>query len=327
MTDSIVDGTKINTEVFSYSAPKAHASGGKVVNLFNKHFRESLTLSTPLMLTWGAQEGQNDKKEPNGKWTMSLQFPSSDYTNPDAEAFLASMRALQQKVKQDAITHSKEWFGKEIKSAEVIDEKFNVMLRHPKKSKGSVEIDESRPPTLTVKIPQWSGVWKPEIYDEDGEPLYINGKVNQHLSPLEFLKPKTHVICLLQCGGLWFVNGKISITWNLKQAIVQKPKQSMEGTCFLRPKAADKEKMKSLPPPEDSVDPDGAPTTIVDDSDDEHEHEPVDTHVVVASTVPEKEAVASAEVASAEVASAEVASETVEEVKPKKKIIRKKTDA
>ena len=87
----------------------------------------------------------------------------------------------------------------------------------------------------------------------------------------------------------------------------------------------DKEKMKSLPPPEDSVDPDGAPTTIVDDSDDEHEH--VDTHVVVASTVPEKEAVASAEVASAEVAPAEVESETVEEVKPKKKIIRKKTDA
>jgi hypothetical protein len=42
------------------------------------------------------------------------------------------------------------------------------MLRHPKKAKGSSEIDETKPPTLTVKIPQWSGVWKPEIYDEDG---------------------------------------------------------------------------------------------------------------------------------------------------------------
>jgi hypothetical protein len=328
MTDYIVDGTNIDVNVFAYSAPKAHASGGKVVNLYNKNFKESFTLSTPLTLTWGAQEGQEQGTgKPTGKWTMALQFPSSEYTNPDAEAFLCSMRALEQKVKSDAMLYSKEWFGKEIKSSEVIDEKFNVMLRHPKKSKGSIEVDETKPPTLTVKIPQWSGVWKPEIYDEDGEPLYINGKINSHLTPLEFLKPKTHVICLIQCGGLWFVNGKISITWNLKQAIVQKPKQSMEGTCFLRPKAADKEKMKSLPPPEDSVDPDGAPTTIVDDSDDEHEHEHVDTHVVVASTVPEKEAVASAEVASAEVAPAEVESETVEEVKPKKKIIRKKTDA
>ena len=322
MTDYIVDGTNIDVNVFAYSAPKAHASGAKVVNLYNKNFKESYSLSTPLTLTWGAQETlEQSTGKPTGKWTMSLQFPSSEYTNPDAEAFLRSMRALEQKVKSDAMLYSKEWFGKEIKSSEVIDEKFNVMLRHPKKSKGSPEVDETKPPTLTVKIPQWSGVWKPEIYDEDGEPLYINGKINSHLTPLEFLKPKTHVICLIQCGGLWFVNGKISITWNLKQAIVQKPKQSMEGTCFLRPKAADKEKMKSLPPPEDSVDPDGAPTTIVDDSDDEHEH--VDTHVVVASTVPEKEVVAEKEA----VASAEVESETVEEVKPKKKIIRKKTDA
>jgi len=218
---------------------------------------------------------------------------------------------LQAKVKADAITHSKEWFGKEIKSAEVIDEKFNVMLRYPKKSKGSVEVDESKAPTLTVKIPQWSGVWKPEIYDEDGEPLYINGKVNSHLTPLEFLKPKTYIIALIQCGGLWFVNGKISITWNLKQAIVQKPKQAMEGTCFLKPKATDKAKIKAMPPPEDPVDPDGVPTTIVADSDDEHEEEiivPEVAVVAVAAQVVEEEAV------------------TVEEVKPKKKITRKKAD-
>jgi hypothetical protein len=240
------------------------------------------------------------------------------------------MRALEQKIKADALTYSKEWFGKEIKSSEVIDEKFNVMLRHPKKTKGSAEIDESKAPTLTVKIPQWSGVWKPEIYDEDGEPLYINGKTNTHLTPLEFLKPKTHVICLLQCGGLWFVNGKISITWNLKQAIVQKPKQSMEGTCFLKPKAADVQKMRTLPPPEDDVDPDGAvSTTIVADSDDEQEHS--DAVVASAAAPVTSAAVTSApvtEVVEPVVTSAAVEEETVvEEVKPKKKIIRKKTDA
>jgi hypothetical protein len=308
MADSIVDGTNIDVNVLSYSAPKAHSSGGKVVNLYNKHFKESLTLSTPLILTWGAQEGQEQGTgKPTGKYTMALQFPSADYSNPDAEAFLKSMRNLEAKIKSDAITYSKEWFGKEIKSAEVIDEKFNVMLRHPKKAKGSAEVDESKPPTLTVKIPQWSGVWKPEIYDEDGEPLYINGKVNTHLNPLEFLKPKTHVICLLQCGGLWFVNGKISITWNLKQAIVQKPKQSMEGTCFLRPKATDVQKMKSLPPPEE-VDPDGGvPTTLVADSDDENEEE-----LVVPAPAPTP---------------VKVEEPVTEEVKPKKKIIKKKTDA
>ena len=320
MTDSIVDGTNIDVNVFAYSAPKAHPSGGKVVNLSNKNFRESLTLSTPLMLTWGAQEGQEQGTgKPTGKYTMSLQFPSSEYSNPDAEAFLKSMRNLEARVKADALTFSKEWFGKEIKSAEVIDEKFNVMLRHPKKVKGGLELDFDKPPTLTVKIPQWSGVWKPEIYDEDGEPLYINGKTNSHLSPLEFLKPKSHVICLLQCGGLWFVNGKISITWNLKQAIVQKPKQTMEGTCFLKPKAADVQKMKALAPVEADVYHDEVSTTIVDDSDDEREHE--SSEVLAPVVVPVLAPVVPV------VAPVVEGEDTIEEVKPKKKIVRKKTDA
>ena len=250
---------------------------------------------------------------------MSLQFPSAEYSNPDAEAFLKSMRNLEAKVKADALTFSKEWFGKEIKSAEVIDEKFNVMLRHPKKVKGGLELDFDKPPTLTVKIPQWSGVWKPEIYDEDGEPLYINGKTNSHLSPLEFLKPKSHVICLLQCGGLWFVNGKISITWNLKQAIVQKPKQTMEGTCFLKPKAADVQKMKALAPVEADVYHDEVSTTIVDDSDDEREHE--SSEVLAPVVVPVLAPVVPV------VAPVVEGEDTIEEVKPKKKIVRKKTDA
>ena len=312
MTDTIIDGTNIDTSVFSFSDPKPNPAGGKVVNLYNKNFKQSLTISTPLMLTWGAQEGQDPTtKLPNGKWTMSLQFPSSDFTNPDAEAFLQSMRATEAAVKKAAMTNSMKWFGKVITSEDVIEEKFNVMLRHPKKEKGSAIVDTTRPPTLTVKIPQWKGVWKPEIYDEDGEGLYINGKVNSHLTPLEYLKPKTHVICLLQCGGLWFVNGKISITWNLMQAIVQKPKATMEGTCFLKPKASDKEKMKTLPPPEDDIDPDGAPTTIVADSDDERDI----TTVAAAPTsvVPVPTPV-------------EVVEEVVEEVKPKKKIVRKTKD-
>lgn len=321
MTDAIIDGTNINTSLFSYSAPKAHASGGKVVNLYNKNVRESLTISTPLILTWGAQEGKDTQGNMTGKWTMSLQFPNAEYSNPDADAFLKSIRALEAKVKADAMTYSKEWFGKTITSAEVMDEKFNVMLRHPKKEKGSVEVDENKPPTLTVKIPCWSGVWQSEIYDEDGEQLFVKSKTASHVTPLDFLKPKTHVICLLQCGGLWFVNGKVSITWNLKQAIVQKPKTSAiaEGTCFLRIKPSDKEKLKSLPPPDEDVDPDGAvSSTIVEDSDDDEREVPAPAPVV--EKVVEK------------VVAAPVVEKVVEAVAPpaeekKKRVITKKSTA
>ena len=231
------------------------------------------------------------------------------------------MKNLEAKIKSDAMTYSKEWFGKTITSTEVMDEKFNVMLRHPK-IKGSLEPDLSKAPTLSVKIPCWSKVWKSEIYDEEGEPLFVSGKVNTHLSPLEFIKPKGQVICLIQCGGLWFINGKVSITWNLKQAIVQKPKSSMEGQCFLKPKSEDKQKLKTLPPPEDDVDPDGAVTAYVEDSDNE-----VDT--VTPAYVQPPVAVKEPEVvqpkAPVVVAESEVA-QPVEEVK-KKRIISKKPKA
>ena len=269
-TNAIIDGTNIDTSVFAYTAIKPNPTGGKVVNLLNKHFKESLTLSTPLMLTWGAQEGQDQNKNPTGKFSMSLQFPTADYTNPDLEAFLASIHTLEDKIKADALTYSKEWFGKSITSADVMEEKFNVMLRHPKKEKGGLEMDFDKPPTLTVKIPCWKGVWQPEIYDEDGNPLFLKG--NKSSSPLDFLKPKTHVICLLQCGGLWFVNGKVSITWNLKQAIVQKPKTSsiVEGTCFLKPKTVEIEKLRAQPAAEVDIDPEGA-AIVDDDADDQFE--------------------------------------------------------
>ncbi len=304
MAETIIDGTQIDTSLFAYSAPKAHEAGGKVVNLWNKKFKSSLTLSTPLILTWGAQESLDANKNPLGKYTLSLQFPSADYSTPDLEAFLDSMKRLEEKVKDDALTYSKEWFGKQHKSRDIIDALFNPMLRYPK-IKGSEEFDTSKSPTLTVKLPCWNGVWKSEIYDEDAQPLFPN-KSNPLTTPIEFLKKGTQIACVIQCGGIWFVNGKFSVTWNLKQAVVKKPKDSIEGTCFIKLKEADKQKLKTSEVPED-VD---APThvevssTIVDDSDDEAEEEPV-----VVKKEPEPEP------------------EPVVEEKPKKKVVKKKTDA
>ena len=68
------------------------------------------------MLTWGAQEGQEQGTgKPTGKWTMALQFPSSDYSNADAEAFLKSMRSLEAKIKSDAMTYSREWLERRLR--------------------------------------------------------------------------------------------------------------------------------------------------------------------------------------------------------------------
>ena len=325
MTEQIIDGTQIESafSYLSFSAPKPNPTGGKVVNMFDSRFKESLIISTPLILSWGAQEGKEQGTgKLTGKWTMSLQFPSEEYKTPEEMAFLESMKNLEQHIKQTALTNSKLWFGKEIKSMDIIDEKFTPMIKYPKVSPGSAELDYSRPPTMVVKIPKWKSGWKSEIYDEDGEPIYIPDSLtseqvkelktqpdldeaisllNEGHSPIEYLPKQTKVICLLQCGGLWFVNGKVSITWNLQQAVVKKPKQSTKGICFIKPKATEREALKSMPHPEekeqDQEQEYQVASTLVDDSDDENDTKPSaepETAVEISSVV-EPEPVTSAE--------------------------------
>jgi hypothetical protein len=285
-TPAIIDGTNIDLTVFSYSAPKANPAGGKVVNLYNKYAKESLTISVPLMSSWGAQEskevvGKGPDGKPitkgTGKYTMSLQFAKGQYTTPDADSFLEQMKAVENKIKQDAMTYSKDWFGKEIKSMDVMDEKMGPMLKYPKKD-GSEERDYDKSPSLTLKLPCWKDVWQTSVFDEDYNPLYVKGKSEPGVTPLDFLvstsKAPIQVVCLIQCAGLWFIGNpaKVSITWNLKQVIVRKPKTSSiaDDTCFLTVRPADMAALKAAPQPELDQN-DAVSSSIVEDTDDEEE--------------------------------------------------------
>lgn len=300
MSSAIVDGTNIDLSVFSYTAPKANTAGGKVVNLLNNNFKESLTLSVPLMGSWGAQESKQvvgkgpDGKpitEGTGKYTMSLQFAKGQYTTPEADMFLEQMKNVENKIKQDAMVHSKEWFGKEIKSMDVIEEKVSPMLKYPKIA-NTEQYDYSKSPTLSVKLPCWKEIWQTSVFDEDGQPLYVKGKSNEGVTPLDFListnKAPIQVICLIQCGGLWFVNGKIAITWNLKQVVVRKPKTSSisDDTCFLAVKPSERELLKLSPQVELGND-DHVVSGEVEDSDEEPEIEyPVAPQVPASTPTP-----------------------------------------
>lgn len=312
--DGILDGTNIDTSVFMYSGVKPHESGAKVVNLMNKHTKEALRIATPLILTWGAQEGVDNAKKPTGKWTMSLQFPTKEYSTPELDAFLANMKALVQKVKDDALVNSKDWFGKVITNPELISDRMNIMLRHPK-IKGSDEPDESKPPTMTVKLPCWKGTWRSEVFDEEGEPLFVAGKVNAHLSPCEYIVKQTQVACVIECGGIWFINGKFSIVWNLNQAVVQRPKTRVEGKCLIRLRTDDREVLKRQKLEPEIMD-DGIASALVNDSEDE---EPPASVFVPPAVVKEEEPVAAATPAPAPAAPA-----ATEEKKVVKKIVKKK---
>lgn len=308
MAETIIDGTLFKADGIKYSAPKANASGGKSVNILNKLTNTGLRLSTPLMLTWGASDFVDEKTgKGNGKYEMGLQFPTDEYKNADTDSFLKNMQEFEKKIKADAMIYSKEWFGKVHKSEDVISALWTPMLKYSK-DKTTGEPDMNKAPTIRIKIPVWEGTWRCEIYDEDGVSLFPNA-ATPSVTPLDFLQKGINVAVIIQCGGLWFANGKFGLTWKMIQAVVQKPRASLAGSCFIKLKPSDKERLKTAQPPveEADVEPVGQ---IVEDSDDEEDpiaEDDVDEEEEIAEPEPEPEPVVVA----------------VEE-KPKKKVVKKK---
>lgn len=229
------------------SKPKPHPSGSKVINVNLKGSRSYVRFANPLMLTWGAQENKDDKGQLTGKFSLSLQFPSADFDNPECQMFFTNIKNLETCLKQFALDNSLEWFGKKFTSIDMMDVIFNDVFHYPKKEKGSQLPDLERAPTITIKLPYYSNKWKSEIYDEDCNPLFVHGKYGGD-SPIEFLPKRTLMMGVTEIGGIWIANGKASITFNLYQAIVQCPKQEEPGVCILRPKTEDVQMMKSYQP-------------------------------------------------------------------------------
>jgi len=289
----------------TYTAKKVNDRGGSSIGVLNKVNKNpsAFRVQTPNMLTWGAADYEDKATgERDGKYSMALQFPDGEYSNAECDSFLENIIAFENKIKADALRLCKDWFGKEIKSVDVIDALYSPMLKYPK-IKGTAETDFSKKPTLRIKLPSWDGKFKFELYDENSTLLYPSS--TSVVDPLDYLG-RTNVMCLIQCGGLWFANGKFGVTWRLVQCIVQKPKASIlgQGTCFMNVDQAARDALNA-PVPHNSADlhehdndHDTRETHLVDDSDADDD----ETHAPATEPTP-----------------------VVEPVKKVKRVVRKKT--
>ena len=248
-----------------YSKPKVDARGSKSIGIVNAASNGATYISTPLMITWGVSD-----YEGNERYEMALQFPSEDYVKDDTTNFLNNMIELETKIKADAITNAKEWFGKAKMSEDAIDALWTPMLKYPK-DKNTGEWDTSRSPTLKVKIPFWDGEWKTELYDVNQAAVFPDPNGGT-ISPKDLIVKGSHIAAVIQCGGLWFANGKFGVTWRLFQGVL-KPKATMKGVCQIQLSGEDKDRMvKQTLPDDDEDDEDNGPATNdVEDTDDEEE--------------------------------------------------------
>ena len=301
----IVNGAMFDCENdVLFTKPKVNNSGGKNIGVLNAHTKKSLYVSSPLMLTWGVNEYTDEK---NGRVTydMSLQFPNPEYNTDELSRFLKAFQALEEKIKRTAMENSKEWMNKSKMSQEVVDALWSPMLKYPK-DKESGEPDYSRAPTLRVKVPYWDGEFKNvEVYDINHKPLFPN---DGDVSVPELIMKGSNVATIIQCGGVWFANGKFGVTWKLFQCVV-KPRETLSGKCHIQltpTELTQLEVSSDVDDTEPSTKEMTKEMTKVDDSDDEEEA------VDVSEPAPASEPVVEKTVE---------ADDLVE--KPKKKVVKK----
>ena len=318
----IANGLDFNIADIDIVAPKLNKSGGKSANIIYKPSKKGLYINMQVpMLTWGAQMFK-DPQSGKETYDMALQFPRKDYSSAETDLLLTKFQALEKYIKSEAVKNSMAWFNKKTMTPEVIDALWTPILKYSKDQQTG-EADMTKAPTLKVKLPNWDGKFNCEIYDTQGTMLYPD-EMNS-ASPLELIPKGINIVAIIQCGGLWFANGKFGCTWRLFQAVVQ-PKPTMKGKCWINVSPATKNALVAA----------ANETSVVvedDDTDGEGEFEapvvkpqptrPVPTPaVVVAPAVVEAPVpVAAPAVVQAAVVEAPAAAEPVV---LKKKIVRKK---
>lgn len=311
-----------------YMQPKVNDRGGKSINMISTQSNRSLHLTTPLMMTWGISDFVDEKTgESDGKYTLSLNFPNEDYSNPATRDFLDKLKAFEAQLLQDAAKNSEAWFGEEM-SLEVVKHMYFPFLKYSK-DKTTKKFDYSKPPSIRAKVPNYGGRWAVEIYDTAGKLIFPNSDAN--MTPMDFIPKLSNVACIIQNGGLWFGGKGWGTTWKLVQCVV-KPKiqDSVYGKCHIQLSPDDIQTIEKAPTPAEEEDESAAPvpvSTEVEDSDEEEaeaEPEPVveapKKKVIkkaAPASVPEPEPVSSA---------TEVEVEAATEA-PKKKVIKKKVVA
>ena len=266
----VINGNNYHpNEHTSYGKPKINKRGGKNIPVNNSSSRKKLYLSTPLMMTWGANQKDYDD---DGKFTydMSLQFPregDSNYSDK-TQAFLNNLVALEEKILNDAYENRKEWFNKASMTKEVLQAFFSPMLKYPKGDDG--EPDKSRQPTLSVKIPYYDGQFTSELYDLKENKIWPSDSEDSDNSELllKLVQKTQNVALLIECGGIWFASGKFGVTWRLVQAVV-KPLVTLKGKCHIMLDSDERELLEKS----SKVEVDNSASNEVADSEDEDNSE------------------------------------------------------
>jgi len=286
-TTKFVKAKNFKPQAVLYKPPKVTSRGGKDVQL--QLNGRQLILQFPLMLTWGVNERVDESSGRVTGYDLALQFEPDKF--PSQSAMLQNLKEFQDKVMEDCVKNSREWFGKSKMTKEVVEALMYPILKYPKTKLANGQWgdpDYSRNPTMKIKIPFWEGSWNTEIYNMAGKLQYKpvrDGDTFEATGTPPSLIPKGSFIKgLIQCNGMWFTGGKCGLTWKLVQSCVEPPTYLVgSGKCQISDDSDDEEALENLRsksaknnqdiPPYGEEEEDTKPTFMNDSEEEEAEEE------------------------------------------------------
>ncbi len=287
-----------NPASMKFMAPRVNDRGGKAISIISTATNRTLSISTPLLMTWGISDFVDEKTgESDGKYTISLAFPNEEYATPSASKFLEKLKQFETSIIDEAVKNSVAWWGGKPMSRDIVEYNYFPFLKYSKNKETKV-VDYSRPPTIRAKVPNYDGKWNVEIYDTNSNLLFPGASTDLR-TPIDFVPKQSSVACVLQCGGIWIGGKGWGLTWKLVQCVV-KPREvvSIFGKCQIQLSNDERAAIESDKPVSSAAEPDDvddvvAPvavshSTVVDDSDNEKEPEP-EPEPAVPAVVPVEE--------------------------------------
>ena len=216
-----------DTSAIKFMPPKVNDRGGMSINVISTQTNRSLHISTPMMMTWGIAD-YDDGTGGDGKFNMTLNFPTEDYRKPSTDAFLQKVKDFENEILDQAVKNSELWWGEEM-SREVCKHSFFPFLKY-QYLKGTKKIDTSKSPSIRAKVPCYDGKWAIELYDTSDKMIFPCD--NDRVTPPDFVPKLSQVACVLQCGGIWKGGKGWGVTWKVIQSVV-KPREvvSVYGKC------------------------------------------------------------------------------------------------
>ena len=274
-TEMIVKAKHLNANNVTYKAATVDSRGGKKVQI--QLNGQALVISAPMMFTWGVNE-RVDESSGRVSYDANLVFESDKSSS--VATFCKNMKGLQEKLLNDAVKNSKEWFGKSKMSKEVAEAMMYPILKYPK-DKISGEPDYSRNPSMKLKLPFWENKFNLELYDTQSRATFLPTKdgcegPQGNKTPVDLVPSRSYIKGLIACNGLWMAGGRFGVTWKLVQAQVRPPVRLVgTGVCHLEADSDDDEMLESVQKEEQEEDSSTSLPHFDDSAEDDEEEEEV----------------------------------------------------